>query len=82
MELKTGHVEKTNDRDYEVEERYIREPTAQMYEVWILIEAIGGIAPWKQRPRNCRLKPRDISTRFVVSLPDSHEIALLRFGCC
>lgn len=26
--MKTGHVERTNDRDYEVEERYARRPPA------------------------------------------------------
>jgi hypothetical protein len=28
--MKTGHVEKTNDRDYEVEERYAAVPAAEI----------------------------------------------------
>lgn len=66
--LKTGHVEKTNDRDYEVEERYghIRTPAHEsMADVTFgMNTAASGL--WKQHPYDCKKRPRATWTLYEV----------------
>lgn len=70
--MAAGHVEKTNDRDYEVEERY-----AFMFSLKgndTLGAAVakfprfytGGTAPWSLRQPDCKRKQRDIWIRYEV----------------
>ena len=77
-------MEKTSDRDYEVEERWVNlaDLLSQRQRQWLftsivdtvmlhvtmLICDIGDIARWKPPPTNSRKKPKDTSIPCVVSM--------------
>lgn len=58
-----GHVERTNDRDYEIEERYAF-PAAALH-CRILIHA-DDTGQWRPRPIGYRKRQKGIWTRCVV----------------
>jgi len=57
--MKTGHVEKTNDRDYEVEERY-ESRVARIGPH--LTTPTGGIEQWRPPQCDCRRRQKDTWT--------------------
>lgn len=61
--MKTGHVEKTNDRDYEVEERYANGESGTRDEAYTFAD---DIELWKQPLCVYKRKRRDIWTLYEV----------------
>jgi len=65
-----GHVERTNDRDYEIEERYV------YAQLWVkenkkkLIGYADDTGLWRLRPIDCRRKRKGIWIRCEVDLSD------------
>lgn len=70
--MSAGHVEKTNDRDYEVEERYAAQSIAvggERVVQWDVAErCVDDIARWSRLRISCRRRPRDIWIRCEVRL--------------
>jgi hypothetical protein len=62
----TGHVEKTNDRDYEVEERYAATNEHHEERPEMLTPAIGDSGQWRRRRCGYKKKPRDTLIPYEV----------------
>ena len=76
--MNTGHVEKTNDRDYEVEERYRSriwriERKSYIFGRELLLKVLhlgtGGTVPWSRQRTDYKRKRRDTWTRYEVGKP-------------
>lgn len=64
--MKTGHVERTNDRDYEVEERYAGTNRMRIQTIDVFV---GDTERWKRQPTDYRKKQKATSTVSEVMSP-------------